>query len=84
MNSHKKARFRAQICAKTRTQAYLDAFMRNSLQTFALNREILYSHSLLKCAIAINLSQKIAKLQAIIPGAIGRFQTNIWPGKRTG
>jgi hypothetical protein len=42
---------------------HLDAFMRNSLPTAALIREILYSHSLPRREILVNLSQKIAKLQ---------------------
>ena len=56
-----------------------DVFMRNSLPTRALIREILYSHSLLKRAILINLSQKIAKFQANAGASNGRFQANIWP-----
>jgi len=51
--------------------------MRNSLQTFAKIREILYSHPLLKRAILIHLSQKIAKLQANASAPDGRFQANI-------
>jgi hypothetical protein len=53
--------------------------MRNSLQTFAKIREILYSHSLLKREILVNLSQKIAKPQTNVGASNGRFQANIWP-----
>jgi hypothetical protein len=38
--------------------------MRNSLQTRALIREILYSHALLMREILCNMSRKIAKFQA--------------------
>lgn len=51
--------------------------MRNYLQTNSLIREILYSYLLLKREIAGKMSQKIAKLQANIQGANGRFQANI-------
>jgi hypothetical protein len=54
--------------------------MRNSLQTGALIREILYSHLLLKRAIAINLSQKIAKFQTNASASNGCFQANICGG----
>jgi hypothetical protein len=53
--------------------------MRNSLPTAALIREILYSHSLPRREILINLSQKIAKLQTNAGASNGRFQANIWP-----
>jgi hypothetical protein len=59
--------------------ALFDAFTRNSLFKIALIREILYSHSLLKRAILINLPQKIAKLQANAGASNGRSQANIWP-----
>ncbi len=62
---------------KTRSGAHLDALMGNSLPTATLIREILYSHSLPRCAILVNLSQKIAKCQANIRGSRGRFQANI-------
>jgi hypothetical protein len=61
------------MAQKTRTKALLDAFMGNSLRTSALIRAILYSHLLLKRAIVCSFPQKIAKLQANIPGVIGRF-----------
>ena len=57
-----------------------EVFTRNSPFTRALIREILYSHSLLKCAILINLSQKIAKFQTNASGPNGRFQANICLG----
>jgi glycerol-3-phosphate O-acyltransferase len=63
--------------AKTRSEALFDVFMRNSLQTFAINREILYSHPLINREILINLSQKIAKFQTNASAPDGRFQTNI-------
>ena len=53
--------------------------MRNSLPTAALIREILYSHSLPRREILVNLSQKIAKLQANAGESNGRFQANTWP-----
>jgi hypothetical protein len=67
MQKHAKTR------AKTRTEGLLDEFMGNSLPTFALNREIPYSHSLLEREIASHMSQKIAKFQANLCGADGRF-----------
>jgi hypothetical protein len=51
--------------------------MRNSLFTRTLIREILYSHSPEMRAILVNLSQKIAKAQANIPGVSGSFPANI-------
>jgi hypothetical protein len=63
--------------AKTCIRALLDALSRNSLQTSPLHREILCSHSLLRCAILVNMSRKIAKFQATIQGVNGRFQANI-------
>jgi hypothetical protein len=51
--------------------------MRNSLPTATLIREILYSHSLLKREILINLSQKIAKSQTNVGVSNGRIQANI-------
>jgi hypothetical protein len=57
-----------------------DVFMRNSLFPRALIREIPYSHSLQMRAILINMSQKIAKLQANANAPNGCFQANIWPG----
>ena len=63
--------------AKTRTEALLGVLLRNSLPTFALDREILYSHSLLMRAILVNLSQKIANFQANASAPNGRFQANI-------
>jgi hypothetical protein len=75
---------RQKTCQNTRkyaqkhaTEAHFDALMDNSLQTFALNREFLYSHPLLKREILINLSQKIAKFQANASAPNGRFQANI-------
>jgi hypothetical protein len=62
---------------KTLTKADYASFMRNSLSTFALNREILYSHLLLKREILINLSQKIAKSQTNAGASNGSFQANI-------
>jgi hypothetical protein len=52
--------------------------MGNSLQTFALIREILYSHSPLKREILVNMSQKIAKFQTNAGASNGRSQANIW------
>jgi hypothetical protein len=60
-----------------RSKGLFDAFMRNSLQTFAKIREILYSHSPVMRAILVNLSQKIAKLQTNVGASNGRFQANI-------
>jgi hypothetical protein len=51
--------------------------MRNSLFTRAQIREILVSRAPAMRAILINLSQKIAKPQANIPGVIGSFPANI-------
>jgi len=51
--------------------------MRNSVCTRALIREILVSRAPLMRAILVNLSQKIAKPQANIPGVFGSFLANI-------
>ncbi len=53
--------------------------MRNSMQTFAPIREILYSHPALKHEILCKMSQRIAKSPAAIWGANGRSEANIWP-----
>jgi hypothetical protein len=64
--------------AKTRIRDRFYAFMRNSLPTRALIREILYSCLSLKCAILCNMSQKIAKLRTNVGEPNGRFHANIW------
>jgi hypothetical protein len=58
-------------------QALLDASARNSLPPRAFDREILYSQSLPKRAILVNLSQKIANSQTNAGASNGRFQANI-------
>ncbi len=79
---HKKTCFCAQntptTCAKTHFEFCFVVFMRNSLPTAALLREILVSHLPQMCAILVNLSQKIAKLQTNVNGPSGRFLANIW------
>jgi len=68
---------RAKTCAKVRIEPCFNVFMRNSLPTRAVIREILYSHSLRMRVILVNLSQKIAKPQANIPRVFGSFPANV-------
>jgi hypothetical protein len=58
----------AQNDPETRIRDPSDIIVRNSLLTNGIIREILYSHSLPKRAILVNLSQRIAKLQANVGG----------------
>jgi hypothetical protein len=51
--------------------------MRNSVFACALIREILVSRAPQMRAILINLSQKIAKPHANIPGVFGSFPANV-------
>jgi hypothetical protein len=74
------ARKTRQNTRKNKLRSPFVALLRNSLPTRALIREILYSHSLLKRAILINLSQKIAKFQTNAGGSNGRFAANIRGG----
>jgi hypothetical protein len=69
----------AKTRAKTRSKPRFDVLMRNSLFTRALIREILVSRAPLMRAILINLSQKIAKPQANIPGVFGSSPANVRP-----
>ena len=64
-------------CHFRATNTGFDVFMRNSLFTRALICEILVSRAPAMRAILINLSQKIAKPQTNISGAIGSSPANI-------
>ena len=61
----------------TRAQSAIGYQVRNSVFACALIREILVSRAPLRRAILVNLSQKITKPQANIPGVFGSFLANI-------
>jgi hypothetical protein len=61
----------------TRAQSVIGYQVRNSVFARALIREILVSRAPLRRAILVNLSQKITKPQANIPGVFGSFLANI-------